>query len=165
LKLQDGSDLAYGCLVWATGNAPTDFAKSLPFERDAQGRILIRDDLSVAGAEGVYALGDCAAVANHLIPATAQAAEQQGYYLARSLAMRLVGKTSPPFRYNNQGMLAYIGGHSGVVDLNHFKGRGFLAFVFWRSVYLTKLVSLRNKATVLIDWLRTFIFGREISRL
>jgi len=163
--LKGGEEIPYGCLIWATGNGTTDFVKALPFEKDAHGRILIDDFLRVAGYEGVYALGDCSALRVEPIPATAQAAEQQGNYLVKSLAMTLNGRIPPPFRYNNQGMLAYVGGHSGIADLNHFKGRGFAAFLFWRSVYLTKLVSFRNKVQVLLDWARTFIFGREISRM
>ncbi len=165
LFLKDGGEIPYGCLVWATGNAPAPFVKSLPFDKDPHGRILVDDHLSVPGREGIFALGDCAASIKNPVPATAQAAEQQGLYLGRALAKRLRNRPMPPFRYRHQGMLAYIGGHSGVADLSKVKGRGFLAFLFWRSVYLTKLVSLRNKILVVLDWARTRIFGRELSRL
>jgi NADH:ubiquinone reductase (non-electrogenic) len=166
LTLKDGSELPYGCLVWATGNASTAFVKGLPaeWERDKHGRLLIDERLAVAGADRVFALGDCSALREHPVPATAQAAEQQGAYLAKALPLHLQGRPCPPFQYKHQGMLAYVGGHSGIADMARFKGRGFAAFLFWRLVYLTKLVSLRNKMMVLADWSRAAVFGREISR-
>ena len=41
---------------------------------------------------------------------------------------------------------------------------GIAAGLFWRSVYLTKLVSLANKAKVLFDWVKARLFGRDLSR-
>ncbi len=164
--LKNGIEMPFGCLVWATGNTATAFVQGLPseLERDKHGRLFINDRLAASGSERIFALGDCSALSEHPIAATAQAAEQQGGYLAKTLPLHLQGLPCPPFRFKNQGMLAYVGGHSGVADLAKYKGRGFIAFLFWRSVYLTKLVSWRNKMMVLLDWMRTAIFGREISR-
>jgi NADH:ubiquinone reductase (non-electrogenic) len=61
-------------------------------------------------------------------------------------------------------MLAYIGKGKALADLESVKGRGFTAWVFWRSVYITRLVSFKNKVLVIIDWMKTFFFGRDISR-
>lgn len=166
ITLKNGDEMPYGCLVWATGNAATAFVQGLPaeLERDKHGRLLLDDRLAVLGDDRIFALGDCSALREHPIAATAQAAEQQGAYLAKALPLHLDGLACPPFHYKHQGMLAYVGGHSGVVDMAQYKGRGFAAFLFWRSVYLTKLVSVRNKMMVLLDWARAAIFGREISR-
>jgi NADH dehydrogenase FAD-containing subunit len=38
------------------------------------------------------------------------------------------------------------------------------AYLFWRSAYLTRLVSFKNKVLVLFDWLKTSVFGRDLSR-
>jgi NADH:ubiquinone reductase (non-electrogenic) len=61
-------------------------------------------------------------------------------------------------------MLAYIGSGKALADLSSFKGKGFSTWLFWRSAYLTRLVSLKNKILVLFDWFKTFFFGRDISR-
>jgi NADH dehydrogenase FAD-containing subunit len=42
-------------------------------------------------------------------------------------------------------MLAYIGGYRAISDLPGHKWRGFMSWVFWRSAYLTTLVSWSNK--------------------
>ena len=41
---------------------------------------------------------------------------------------------------------------------------GFHAWLVWRSAYLTKLGSWRARMQVPIDWMKTFIFGRDLSR-
>ena len=41
---------------------------------------------------------------------------------------------------------------------------GKTAFALWRSVYLAKQVSLRNRLLVAGDWARDRIFGRGITR-
>ena len=40
---------------------------------------------------------------------------------------------------------------------------GALAFLLWRSVYITKQVSLRNRVLILFDWMKAQVFGRDIS--
>jgi len=42
---------------------------------------------------------------------------------------------------------------------------GFLSWFIWRSAYLTRVVSWRNRFYVAINWLTTFVFGRDISRI
>ena len=40
---------------------------------------------------------------------------------------------------------------------------GTSAFAIWRSLYFSKLMSSRNQAQVAFDWLKTGMFGRDIS--
>ena len=37
---------------------------------------------------------------------------------------------------------------------------GVATYLFWRSAYLSKLFSLRNRALVATDWVKVKIFGR-----
>ena len=164
LLLHDGTEIPFGLLVWATGNAPTDFVKGLDLPKDRAGRLLIGPDLRVKGEESIYALGDCSSIEEKPLPATGQVAEQQGRYLASAFRLRAKGKPVPPFVYKPMGMLAYVGGNRAVADLPGVKGRGFVTFLFWRSVYLSKLVSLRNRALVVFDWIKSHVLGRDLSR-
>jgi NADH:ubiquinone reductase (non-electrogenic) len=61
-------------------------------------------------------------------------------------------------------MLAYIGGGEALADLPQAKWSGRSAWLFWRSVYLTKLVGWSNKVKVLFDWFKARLFGRDLSR-
>jgi NADH:ubiquinone reductase (non-electrogenic) len=42
---------------------------------------------------------------------------------------------------------------------------GVLSFFIWRSAYITRVVSWRNRFYVFVNWITTLIFGRDISRL
>lgn len=41
---------------------------------------------------------------------------------------------------------------------------GSLAFLLWRSVYITKQVSFRNRVLILFDWMKARVFGRDLSQ-
>ncbi|RMF09326.1 MAG: copper transporter, partial [Candidatus Neomarinimicrobiota bacterium] len=69
-----------------------------------------------------------------------------------------------PFRFRFLGMMAYLGSEQALVETDVFKGSGKLAWLFWRSAYLTRLVRWRNKLKVLTDWTMTRLFGRDTSQ-
>jgi NADH:ubiquinone reductase (non-electrogenic) len=162
--LDGGERIPCGLVLWAGGNAPVPFLRNLGIPLDRRGRLVVDGHLRVPGREGVYALGDCAAVGETPLPATAQVAQQQGKYLAGALGRLRAGQPSEPFRFKASGMLAYIGGGQALADLPQVKWSGRGAWLFWRSVYLTKLVSPANKIKVLFDWLKARLFGRDLSR-
>jgi NADH:ubiquinone reductase (non-electrogenic) len=164
VRLRSGEEIPCGLVVWAAGNAPLPFVRGLDAEHDERGRLVVDPHLRLAGRAGVYALGDCAVDPAHPLPATAQVAQQQGKYLAGALRRRQRGDEPPPFRFKSSGMLAYIGGSQALVDLPHVKWSGRTAWLFWQSVYLTKLVSPANKVKVLFDWVKNRLFGRDMSR-
>ncbi|MFA6542363.1 MAG: FAD-dependent oxidoreductase [Bacteroidota bacterium] len=164
LILKEGSHIPYGMLVWSTGNTSLPLVRELPFEKDRSGRIITDGQLTVKGYPFVYAVGDCAMIEGENFPAVGQLAQQEGYYLAKSLNHLAAGKPVKNFNFNNQGMLAYIGSNRALANHPHLKGKGFSTWIFWRSVYLTKLVSFKNKVLVLFDWIKAFFFGRDASR-
>ncbi len=163
IALHDGSSFPYGLVVWSTGIGPTELIRSISYSKNRASRIVTDDYLRVDGKENIYAAGDCATPGDVNYPATAQVAQQQGKFLARHFNALARGKFSAPFRYHDLGMLAYVGGRRALADLPNVKGRGFATFLFWRSAYLTRLVSTKNKILVLFDWIKASIFGRDIS--
>lgn len=164
VELADGSKVSYGLLVWSGGIAPTALVAESPFAKNEQARLVTNEFLEVIENPGIYAAGDCAIIQGRTMATTAQVAQQQGRYLAKSLNRLAKGKSVKPFRYLHMGMLAYIGGNRALADAPGLKLRGFVAWLMWRSVYITKLVSFRNKVLVLFDWFKTKCFGRDISR-
>jgi|HubBroStandDraft_3_1064219.scaffolds.fasta_scaffold10158_2 NADH:ubiquinone reductase (non-electrogenic) len=167
VRFESGETLPCGLVLWAGGNAPVPFVRELGVPLVGKGRLPVDDRLRLVGREGVFALGDCAQAAvpeQPPLPATAQVAQQQGKYLARALVRELGGQPVPPFRFRSQGMLTYIGAHQALADLPQVKWSGRSAWLFWRSVYVTKLVSLANKIKVLFDWIKARLFGRDLSR-
>ena len=47
---------------------------------------------------------------------------------------------------------------------SRFDVAGAFAFLLWRSVYITKQVSTRNRVLILFDWLKAKVFGRDLSQ-
>ena len=164
ILLDGGEILPCGMVLWAGGNVTVPFVRSLGEPLNPRGRLIVDSCLRLPAHPEVYALGDCAAVGEPPLPATAQVAQQQGKYLARALDRLRRDRPAEPFHFKASGMLAYIGGGEALADLPTVKWSGRGAWLFWRSVYLTKLVSLANKAKVLFDWLKARLFGRDLSR-
>lgn len=84
--------------------------------------------------------------------------------------LRLRGRLeAQAFSFLNLGLLAYVGQanalaqvQTGNLKFGEYSARA--GNLLWRSVYLVKQVSTRNRVLVLNDWLRTRVFGRDISR-
>ncbi|CAF0829496.1 unnamed protein product [Rotaria sordida] len=115
------------------------------------------------------------------LPATAQVASQEGRYVADLLNQltdtqlnHFEQQNLKPFRYKHMGSLAYVGGDEAVVDftgskplLDIFKLKpmsGRSAAYLWKSFYLTEMFTGRTKTLLAFDWVRTHVFGRDISR-
>ncbi|ESZ98346.1 hypothetical protein SBOR_1224 [Sclerotinia borealis F-4128] len=77
-------------------------------------------------------------------------------------------KDIKPFHYTHQGSLAYIGSERAVADVAWMNGNfatgGSLTYLFWRSAYLSMCFSTRNRVLVVLDWLKSKAFGRDVSR-
>lgn len=117
-------------------------------------QVLVDDKTSI---NNVFALGDCATPISDGLPATAQAAVQQAKYLAKRFNQKdfylkspneIANNNYPKFNFNNAGMLAYLGGYGGLADLKQAKTTGFFSWIIWRSVYITRLVSFKNRLLV-----------------
>jgi len=164
VRLAGGEEVPCGLVIWAGGNAPLPLVRDLDSPKTQHGRLVVDGHLRLPGHPEVYALGDCATLAEPVLAATAQVAQTQGKYLAKALRRLRRGKPVKRFRYESSGMLAYIGAGQALADLPHAKWTGRSAWLFWRSVYLTRLVSLANKVKVLFDWIKARLFGRDLSR-
>ena len=73
-----------------------------------------------------------------------------------------------PFEYSHQGSLAYIGSEKAVADVSWLRGNfasgGTWTYLFWKSAYLSMCFSTRNRILVCVDWIKSSIFGRDVSR-
>lgn len=73
-----------------------------------------------------------------------------------------------PFEFLSLGIMASIGNDKAVVEVEAFDKSvsfwGNPAFLLWKSVYITKQVSFRNRVLILFDWLKTRAFGRDLSQ-
>ncbi|KAL4421095.1 hypothetical protein ABPG77_009622 [Micractinium sp. CCAP 211/92] len=72
-----------------------------------------------------------------------------------------------PFQFLNLGILAYVGDDRALTEISlpftKIKLSGQFAYLVWKSVYITKQVSFRNRVLILFDWLKAQVFGRDLS--
>lgn len=162
--LNSGEFIRSELVVWSTGIGPTRFVRNLPFEKDRLSRLQVDDCFRIPGHDNIFAVGDCSLRLSEPLAPTAQVAQQEGAYVAKELNRMAKGHPIRPFEYRHMGMMAYIGRRRALADLRNVKSSGLMTWVFWRSAYLTKLVSWKNKTLVFSDWILAFMFGRDISR-
>ena len=98
-------------------------------------------------------------------PSTAQLGLREGLAAAKNIERAILGRPLKPFRFTTMGLLASIGHRTGVAMVFGIKFSGFLAWWFWRTVYLAKLPRLAKKLRVLLAWTMDLFFGREIAQM
>ena len=160
-------------LVWTAGTAPNPLSKALPLEKDKRGAIIVDPTLAVPGHEGVWALGDCAAVVDakttKACPPTAQFALREAATLARNVRATLEGRPTRGFHFDSLGALCVVGHQTACAELTipfartkAMRFSGLLAWFMWRGIYLGKLPGLERKIRVLIDWTVELWFPKDI---
>jgi NADH dehydrogenase len=151
-------------VLWAAGVRGAEVARSLGVPLDGQGRVIVRDDLSIEGHPEVFVAGDLACpppVDGRGLPGTAPVAIQQGRHLAQLLRREARQPARRPFRYRDKGSAATIGRSRALVDLGRVRLAGFTAWIAWLLVHIYYLVGFRNRVLVVLQWAWSYLtFGR-----
>jgi NADH:quinone reductase (non-electrogenic) len=168
VTLSDGTSIPAATLIWTAGVKPSPVIAQLPCEKE-RGRLLVSEYLAVTGVAGLWAAGDCAAVpilnTENFHPPTAQHGLREGVTVAKNIEAMILDRSLKPFRFKMLGQLASIGHHTGVAMVFGIKFSGFIAWWFWRSVYLMKLPRLAKKLRVMVSWTLDLFFGQEIEQM
>ncbi|HSE11722.1 MAG TPA: FAD-dependent oxidoreductase, partial [Rudaea sp.] len=166
VTLNDGRVLAAATTICTIGTMPNALASrltSLPTER---GRIVCQPDLSVAGADGVWAVGDCALIRNGddgLAPPTAQFAIAEAKHLAKNIVAKSLGRETRPFMYRARGMMATVGHLKGVAKIFGIRLSGLPAWMLWRAYYLSQMPTLGRKLRIFVEWSWGMFFPPDIT--
>ena len=168
VTLSDGTSIPAATLIWTAGVKPSPVIAQLPCEKE-RGRLLVSEYLAVTGVPGLWAAGDCAAVpildTENFHPPTAQHGLREGVTVAKNIEAMILDRSLKSFRFKMLGQLASIGHHTGVAMVFGIKFSGFIAWWFWRSVYLMKLPGLAKKLRVMASWTLDLFFGQEIEQM
>ena len=155
-------------LIWTAGITPVNTIKRSMFKTE-KGKIIINDFLEVEKFPGVFAIGDCALfvdpITNRPFPPTAQIAEAQAKMAAKNLISLIKNSEKEKFVYHSKGQLAIIGKRTGIATFLGMNISGFLAWLIWRNVYLSKIPTFDKKTRVFLDWIIDLFFDRDVSRL
>src|SRR6185312_12879551 len=104
-----GKRIASATVLWTAGVTASPVVKTLGLPTDRAGRLPVDPSLKVQGVDGVFALGDVAALSQdgRPLPGVAQVAIQQGRYVGRVITRQLKGRVPRrPFRYFDKGSMA-----------------------------------------------------------
>ena len=159
-------------VIWAAGVEAHPLTRTLGLETDRAGRLKVAPDLSLPGHPEVFALGDLASLVDRkgvTVPGIAPAAMQMGAHAANLLVREIrAGDRNRPraaFAYWDKGNMATIGRSAAVAQIGRFKFSGWPAWAAWLSVHLVFLVGFRNKLSVFIQWLYSYLTYKRGARI
>jgi NADH dehydrogenase len=165
---KDGAQLRARTIVWSGGVKANPLVSALDLPRATDGRIVVDDRFRAAGRDDVMVLGD-AAYFDHqgkALPQLAQVAVLEAPRAARNLAALVRGEPTGPFVYRRKGDLIALGRTEAGAELTALGGivmGGLPAWTVWRVNYLMQLLGVRNRGTLLLEWILSYFAGRLVA--
>jgi NADH dehydrogenase len=157
VALSDGGIVPTRCVVWGGGIKAARVAGDCGLAQGRGGRMDVQPDLSVAGAHGVFAVGDIANIAGSdgtPLPQLGSVALQSGKTAAENILADLLGRPRKSFEYKDKGIMAMIGRGAAIAEVgkNHHEVHGQLAHMAWLGVHASLMTGARDKIEAIIDW-------------
>jgi NADH:ubiquinone reductase (H+-translocating) len=170
VTLKSGEELKAHTLVWGAGLQGNALVQSLGLELQRGNRIGVGPDLTVPGRPEVFAIGDIAAITDakteQVLPQLGSVALQSGEHAGETIAKRIAGKETKPFKYRDKGTMATIGRGAAVVQMlggRTMKGR--TAQVAWGTVHLALLPTNEDRAKAVVDWAGAGLTHQRTGRI
>jgi NADH:ubiquinone reductase (H+-translocating) len=159
-------------VVWTAGVWANSLLEHTDLPRDERNRLRCTAELRVAGVDGAWSAGDCAAVPDlssddpgATTGPSAQHAVRQAKLLADNLLASLRGEPLKQYRHAYAGSVASLGLHKGVAEIYGVKLRGLPAWFMHRTYHMTRMPTFNRKVRVIADWTLALFFQREIVSL
>ncbi|ARQ02693.1 NAD(P)/FAD-dependent oxidoreductase [Pseudorhodoplanes sinuspersici] len=155
-------------IIWAAGVMASPAGRWLGADTDRAGRVRVRPDLTAPGHPDIFVIGDTAVstdVEGRPLAGVAPVAKQQGQYVAKALIARCNGRSIQPFRYRDFGSLATIGRKRAVAQMGGLHLSGLPAWLLWSAAHIYFLIGFRNRFTVVLNWMWSYITFQRGSRL
>ncbi len=154
--------------IWAAGNNASFVGKAFGSLVDRVGRVIVNEDLTVAGHPEVQVIGDLANFSHQTgepLPGLSPVAMQQGRHAARNVLAMINGRKPERFRYWDKGTMATIGRNKAVADLRFVHLSRLPAWLAWLFVHIIFLVGFRNRLLVLFQWAWAYLSFNKGARL
>lgn len=168
VKLADGQSIVSDTVIWTAGVTGVKLdIEGADIQRGRGNRFVVDGVNRVIGLEDVYAIGDIALMPDvdpafpggH--PQLAQVAIQQ----SRLLAKNLNKDAEKSFIYKDKGTMATVGRNRAVADLGKLHLKGFPAWFIWMFIHLISILGMRNKISVLINWIWAYFSYQSSLRI
>ncbi|MCX3060136.1 NAD(P)/FAD-dependent oxidoreductase [Streptomyces beihaiensis] len=169
VTLTDGRELPCHTLIWTAGVAPSPLVATLDAET-VRGRLVVTPELTVPGMDGVFALGDAAAVpditvsADAVCPPTAQHAMRQGWAAARNVLAAMRGTPLQPYRHKDLGLVVDLGGAQAVSKPAGVELTGLPAQIVARGYHLGAMRTLTARLRTAALWGLNATAGHDFVR-
>ena len=167
---EDGMEIPTRTFIWVSGVRAVGIG-NMPSECIGRGGRLKVDAYNrVEGLQDVFAIGDqCIMTADKDYPnghpQLAQVAIQQGKLLAANLKRMEKKKPLKPFRYKNLGSMATVGRNRAVAEFKKVKTQGWIAWVLWLVVHLRSILGVRNRVSVMLNWIYNYFTYDQSLRI
>ncbi|MCC6275970.1 MAG: NAD(P)/FAD-dependent oxidoreductase [Leptospiraceae bacterium] len=149
-------------IIWAAGVKGNSLGEKLDTPLDKSGRVIVNEFCKIPNSENIFAIGDFAHFEENgkILPGVSPVAMQQGRYVADQIVKIMKGKTCKNFHYTYKGNMATIGRKDAVADIGFIKFSGIVGWLSWLLLHLFYQVGFKNKISILITWLWSYItFG------
>jgi NADH dehydrogenase len=167
--LRGGERIPTKTLVSTVPSSPHPLLEHPPLPKGKNGRILSTPFLHVQERTDVWALGDCALVPTAdgtTAPPTAQHAVRQADVAAHNIVATLRGRPMRAFEFKGLGKMGSLGRRSAVAELpGGLKISGYMAWWFWRTIYLLKLPGWGRRLRVASSWALDLLLPAELVQL
>lgn len=165
---KDGARLRARTIVWSGGVKVNPLVASIDLPKSKDGRILVDDRFRADGRDDVIVLGDAAYFEHNGkgLPQLAQVAVLEAPTAARNLAALVRGEPTEAYVYKRKGDLVALGRTQAGAEfarLGGFVVGGLPAWTVWRVNYLMQLLGVRNRGTLLVEWILSFFAGRLVA--
>ena len=168
VTLADETMIPTHTLIWTAGVRSAEITDRLGVPQASGGRIRVEPTLQLPEHPEVFVVGDAAYLENgngQPLPMLATVAQQEARAAAGNLQKILKGETPRPFHYKDPGLLATIGRNAAVARIWGMSFSGFIAWVIWVVLHIYRIIGVRNRLLVMINWAWDYVFYENQVRL
>ncbi|MGW0770471.1 NAD(P)/FAD-dependent oxidoreductase [Streptomyces sp. NPDC002676] len=166
----DGRLVPTRTLIWTAGVVASPLIATLGVETE-RGRLPVTAEMTLPGHDGVFALGDAAAVPHlakgkpgAICPPTAQHAMRQGKKVADNVIATLRNQPLAPYVHHDLGLVVDLGGKDAVSKPLGIELRGVPAQAVARGYHWSALRTNVAKTRVATNWLLNAVAGDDFVR-
>src|ERR1700712_2417896 len=167
----DGTKLPTRTLVWTAGVTSSPLVKNLEVEL-VRGRVKVGADMQLPGHDGVFVLGDSAAVPDltqddpeAICPPTAQHASRMASTVADNVVASLRGQALTQYKHHDLRLVVDLGGTQAVAHPLGLELKGATAQVVTRGYHVFALPLMRTRMRVIANWILHLFGGGDFIRI
>jgi NADH:quinone reductase (non-electrogenic) len=169
VRTKGGPQFRGRTIVWAGGVRTHPLVAGLAGVALAKDkRVIVDPTFRAGGRNDLLSFGDAAFFEwqGKPLPQLAQVAVLQAPAVAKNLAHLVRSEPPMPYVYHRKGDLVALGRtHAGaeLAGVGDLVLGGLPAWTVWRANYLMQLLGVRNRSTLLIEWLLSYFFTRMVA--